>query len=102
MGRDTVVYVASGGSAKQSARQTQQSNVKHIIDKKKKKKWQQRLITAIIIDIAAGYKLNSDTQPKLMPLIKSIKLSTIPNERQKKVTETKLFSLVIDKYLWHT
>lgn len=38
MGRDTVVYVASGGSAKQSARQTQQSNVKHIIDKKKEEK----------------------------------------------------------------
>lgn len=92
MGRDTTVYVASGGSAKLSARQTQQSNVKHhTIDKKKGKKWQQRLITAIIIDIAAGYKLNSDTQPKLMPLIKSIKLSTIPNERQKKSYRNKTF-----------
>lgn len=39
MGRNTTVYVASGGSAKQSARQTQQSNVKHIIDKKKEKKY---------------------------------------------------------------
>lgn len=38
MGRDTTVYVASGGSAKQSARQTQQSNVKHhTIDKIKEK-----------------------------------------------------------------